>query len=378
MTYEKYRKRIVDIETIVKSNGGIVKYIKEDKYLAQSQLIIDSVYLYKVKTVFMYTIPQDVVLTCALYALKGIVQRIQINLTDHAFWLGAKAIDKCLEFRDYGLFISNKYREIERESLYLVPYYPNGKNENCFEGFPFEYNPDKNILMFSGGALYKTIDDNKTYYKFVEELLNSYPTLIFWYAGDKSKYDQELERVMTKYPERVYRTEERKDLLEVLKRSDFYLDTYPIGGALMVQYAVLAKTIPIMVKSDALSGGILINQENLAVYHQSFDEAKGTIDRVINDNNYRMKLISEFEGSVIDEKKFSEQLNDAIDGVKKVAMNIPVNIDVANLREVYFRRFDERYLERYYFNKNNIAFLLSHPYVLFKGIVGRFFQRMRR
>jgi len=183
---------------------------------------------------------------------------------------------------------------------------------------------------------------------------------------------------MTKYPERVYRTEERKDLLEVLKRSDFYLDTYPIGGALMVQYAVLAKTIPIMVKSDALSGGILINQENLAVYHQSFDEAKGTIDRVINDNNYRMKLISEFEGSVIDEKKFSEQLNDAIDGVKKVAMNIPVNIDVANLREVYFRRFDERYLERYYFNKNNIAFLLSHPYVLFKGIVGRFFQRMRR
>lgn len=64
------------------------------------------------------------------------IERFQINLTDHAFWLGKKCFDYCIEFRDYGYNISLKHRGIPKEKLLLAPFYPIVDTQNRFEGFP--------------------------------------------------------------------------------------------------------------------------------------------------------------------------------------------------------------------------------------------------
>ena len=42
----------------------------------------------------------------------GHMKRYQVNLTDHAFWLGTYAFDYCLEFLDFGAIVSREYRHI--------------------------------------------------------------------------------------------------------------------------------------------------------------------------------------------------------------------------------------------------------------------------
>ena len=117
------------------------------------------------------------------------VIRYQINLTDHAFWLGADSIDKCIEFRDYGATISKKYRRIPIESIVKIPFYPIVNIDMKFQGFPFK-KKDYQKVFFSGGALYKTFGDDNRFYRIVSNILNQYNDLIFWYAG--SGDDSEL------------------------------------------------------------------------------------------------------------------------------------------------------------------------------------------
>lgn len=71
---------------------------------------------------FFYSFPNDVVGVTSLNIFEGKVTRYQINLTDHAFWLGARCIDKCIEFRDYGANVSVKYRGISKNIIVKLPF----------------------------------------------------------------------------------------------------------------------------------------------------------------------------------------------------------------------------------------------------------------
>ena len=77
-------------------------------------------------------------------------------------------------------------------------------NETTFKGYPF-VDGDNRKFIFSGGSLYKTFSENDYYYKIIDYIMN-------------------------KYPNRVYYTHERPDFYEIIKRSYFYLSTYPVCG----------------------------------------------------------------------------------------------------------------------------------------------------
>lgn len=68
----------------------------------------------------------------------GCMKRYQINLTDHAFWLGAHAFDYVLEFRDFGANVSRQYHHIAPHKILKQPYYPYIDRTLSFQGFPFE------------------------------------------------------------------------------------------------------------------------------------------------------------------------------------------------------------------------------------------------
>ena len=212
---------------------------------------------------FLYTYPSDVVGIGVFQNLPIDIKRYQINLTDHAYWLGVNAFDYCIEFRNYGIYISEKYRHISSSKILVQPYYPECNSSEDYGGIPFTVKTNQ-LIMFSGGSIYKTLDNENTFYDLVEKLLLKYDNLIFWYASETTCAS--LRHLINTYPNRVYHTKERKDIYQVLCHIDIYLNTYPISGGLMLQYAAIAGKVPFTLVHDDDAYGVLL--DNSEVYYK--------------------------------------------------------------------------------------------------------------
>ena len=120
---------------------------------------------FKPDKAFLHLYPSSVVAVSVFNALKE-VTRYQINLTDHAFWLGSKCIDYSLEFRDYGCTVSYEKRNLARNKLLIQPYYP---IMDCkpFIGFSSDI-PENAIKIFTGGSYYKLYGKGGFFFKLLK------------------------------------------------------------------------------------------------------------------------------------------------------------------------------------------------------------------
>ncbi|HBI60611.1 MAG TPA: hypothetical protein DDY31_05285 [Lachnospiraceae bacterium] len=293
------------------------------------------------KAFFVYDLPSGIVGSLASHALSGSgITSYKINLTDHAFWLGTGATDYFIEFRDYGANISSQYRHIPKGKLLKLPYYPQINREIEFQGFPFDVNENTKVV-FSGGALYKTYSKDMLYYYMVEEIVKRYDDVIFWYAGKGNT--TEFDNLITKYPGKIYRTDERKDLFQILKHCYFYLSTYPITGGLMGQYAINAGKIPVTLLKHEECRLVLENTSGLECEYYSVSDTLDFIDKIMCDNEY-LKLKEKYVKDnmfVIEKNEFEDNLQKILEeersffciGYQKVELGNYSNIFIDNYNE---------------------------------------------
>lgn len=313
MTISNAQGNIPRITKLIEDAGGEIVFCRTDSYIFWYQYMYKVFSIVKPAKAFFYTTPYDVSAVMAFNQLAGQVERYQINLTDHAFWLGINAFDYCLEFRDYGANISLKHRLIARNKILKQPYYPDINKNMKFQGFPFEKKQD-DFVVFSGGFLYKTIDDELIYYKLVEYLLLRYPQLKLWYAGYGSNEQfKPLRELMTQYPNRVFYTAERKDLFQVLENVDMYLNTYPIAGGLLTQYSALAGKPPFTLSNGEDScAELLFDGAYLGVETSDIDELMSYIDVYINSKSSNVEYREKMQNSVISEEAFADNLQNIL------------------------------------------------------------------
>ena len=126
ITYKDKEKLIPNINKLIHENSCQIDFIKRTNKSKIDQInqLIGLIEKYTPKSFFYYSVPNDVVGTTVMSYFEKEIKRYQINLTDHAFWLGSGCIDKCIEFRDYGASISTKYRSIRRDQIIIIPFYP--------------------------------------------------------------------------------------------------------------------------------------------------------------------------------------------------------------------------------------------------------------
>lgn len=124
---------------------------------------------------FIYTLPTDVECMGVFASLQGDVKKYLINLTDHTFWIGADAIDYSIEFRNLGANISNIYRKIDMKKIRMLPYYPDERKSETYQGMPFS---EEEEFVFSGGSAYK-LEGSDIYEQIVCKILDKYPKLKF-------------------------------------------------------------------------------------------------------------------------------------------------------------------------------------------------------
>lgn len=367
VTFEDCIAGIPDIVNIINASKSKISCIdrKTANYISQIEQLNSIVLKEKPKAFFFYSVPDDVVATVIMNVYRGVTKRYQINLTDHAFWLGSRCIDYCIEFRDYGASVSKYYRGIEENKIVKLPFYPILHEERQFQGYPFKVK-DTQKVIFSGGALYKTLGGDNKYYEIVDYLLKNYNDIIFWYAGNGD--DRELKKIIDKYPERVYHTGERSDLYQVLKHSVFYLSTYPVCGGLMYQYAAKAGKVPLTLRYDEMTDGFLLNQDSSNIEFDSMDCLFEEAHRLLIDEKYRKSRALEMQNSVISESAFHNCLFQILEeGTSTYDINHNF-IDTSTFRNEYLKRQVPADLDVLIANRKNMR--ASIRYTPIKFIVG--------
>jgi|GEM_PF-499292 len=313
---ESARGNIPSLEAALKEGGGRVCFLPDARNTgawAHTHLLCDVMDELRPDIGFLYTTPWDIAGILTFMRAAGQMMRYQINLTDHAFWLGTHAFDYCLEFRDFGANVSRQHRQIAPQKILKQLYYPCIDRTLAFQGFPFE-KAAGDFIIFSGGAVYKTLDRAKTYYQIVDFCLANFPYVKFWYAGTGPEHQFfDLRALEQKYAGRVFLTGECEDLFQIMQNVDMYLNTCPQIGGLMTQYAALAGRPPfnlLCLPHGAGAPSVLLPTEELGIEYTDLEELLAELRHFIGDPTYRQMKENVFRSKklVVTEDEFAENL----------------------------------------------------------------------
>lgn len=353
---------------IMELGDNIARYINMSQYDKHVKELNSIFRQYHPKAAFFYTLPYDVSGAVVFNAYKNKVKRIQVDLTDHAFWLGVNAADYFMASRLVGAGIEVYERKIDARKIIRLDVAPYINCDAVKEKLPFDIKSAR--YVFSGGALYKTLGDpNLYYYKMVNEILSLDEKIYFLYAGrgDSSQFD----RLKQVFPGRVFLTDERADFYELIRNCLFYLNTYPMFGGLMMRYSALAGKVPLTLRHDKDADGILFGQKNLNIEFESYEDAAEEIKKLLFNVPYRKKKEEKLKDSVMDSEKFKENLQSLIEHNK-------TSYEFEKIESVDTRRFRSEYKERFDFDQDivnsivkrrNISLFSHYPIMFIKGIL---------
>lgn len=312
ITENKKKSQFSGIEKMVLDSGGKIYVVDGSEEIKKAKRIAYIVQTEKPENMFIYASCDDVAMMLVSYACDKIINRYMINLTDHAFWIGTKALDYCIEFREIGYVKSYQKRHIPQKKLIILPYYPINLDEKVFKGFSF--NTKGKRIIYSGGSIYK-IEGSDKYLKIVSHILDNYSDTILYYTGKGKAAEKIKEWIkINNYENRFILQSEREDFAEVMKRCYFYLNTYPVAGGLMTQYAVKNSKIPVsLADTPEHIRELLINcPKNCEYITNDYDKIIELIDKLLEDENELKRIEQDLNQMVMTEEKFVDGLKDCI------------------------------------------------------------------
>lgn len=304
-----------------------------------AQSVYAKIVAFRPEKAFMHLFPWSGFAVALFDALPQCVDRYQINLTDHAFWLGCRCSDYTLEFRPYGCTVSRERRGIPKERIILQPYYPI-INESPFLGFPDVCTPDKTII-FSGGEFYKIYGGGNKYFECVKKILDGNPQAVLVYAGDGD--DKPVKEFIAEhsYQDRFILLGYRKDINEVFRHCDIYLATYPATGGLLCQYAAVNGKPILSYNTPGATGSFIENlicvNFTVPITFTDTEDLAAEAGRLINDREYRKVKGEELRRAVMTRGQFDAEVGRALAG--------EVGIHPYEEVQVKYDAFFERYLE---------------------------------
>lgn len=207
------------------------------KCTEKAGFIYETIIQYAPSKVLCHLLPWSITMLVALAALPKSIIIININITDHAFWAGVSVMDYNIEFRNFGKELSVQNRGFQESQEFVLPYYPY-VDSNQFEGFNGIETKDK-VVLFWGGALYKIYGEDDLFLKLIAKVLKSHNNCICLCAGGGDS-EHLLSFIKNEGLDHVWHyIGFRRDIYEVVRHCDILINTYPMGGGLMCQYAAI-------------------------------------------------------------------------------------------------------------------------------------------
>lgn len=325
---------IRELKEYDKATIKIYKTSKND-YITTAQNIINDIAKFGSKDIFIHIAPWDVTTLLAISALKGATV-YNINLTDHAFWLGSTLIDYNLEFRGYGERLSIEKRGLKKSQLIKIPYYPIRSKYTPFAGFP--HLPDDAVKIFCGGAEYKMLGKDGIFFKLMDAILDCSKNIHILVAGiSKTSTFGNLIQRMRNY-DRVHLIGIRKDIDEVFAHSDIYLSSYPFMGGLMTQYAAQHR-LPILAYAEPGE----VNTCDMMVNHldhpvkmrRSLDEFRAYAKKLADDPLFRKKEGEACHNAMITRQQFDQMISQILSDKTTNIYFVPEQPDYNSIEDFY-------------------------------------------
>ena len=283
-----------------------VKHIPSNvKGFSKSQWIYNEICAFGSKKVLMHFGEWAIEHSVACAALPKDCVKYRINCADHCFWAGVSCADVTFEFRHYGANLTHYERGLERQQIVYMPFYP-VMQETSFEGFPQECLG--RFIFLSGGAIYKIVDDNNTFFKLCSLILNNCPNSVVIFAGADSEnavISSGIEQFGLQG--RFIPIGYRKDIYEVFKHCDAYINTYPIGGGLMCQYAAQCSKPILNYRDNGIEECIAQKTECSFTSLTGQDLIQEAV-RLYSDNEYKLERGNAMRRGVISKDEFDKAL----------------------------------------------------------------------
>lgn len=361
-----YAPDVNEIQEMYKEKENVTfRIIPKQTILERMEVLRNIIKEEAPRHLFIYTVPNDADGLGVISTITGNVSRYLIDLTDHAFWLGKCAVDWVIGFRNYGYNIAVKYRKIAPEKVIILPYYPDSRSQRAFEGMPFDI--EHYEFVFSGGSIYK-IEGDTAYKEIVQYILRNYTSLRFVFAGNST--NQALEELKKEFPDRFFLIRERKDLDAILQHAKFYLSTYPISGALMAQYAVQNRCIPLSLCNKNYGAmdvkTWMLTPEKVDFVYYDKESLFAEIDHLMHDEEYYLNKKSNIEQLIISENEFIKQLGNILDKKKTIFPGTLQNIEMEYFLEIYKRNATYEQYCKIIFNSRNKWIYNKHPFIIRK------------
>lgn len=364
VTNESNQNQIPTIKSMCNKYGIEMRFIDFGNYVAWANQLSEVFEQIRPRAAFFYTTPNDVSGIVAFHMYEGLSDRYLIDLTDHAFWLGKSAVDFFLGSRNMSATLQYFHRGIKKEQMIKLGVNLLIEKQDDHFGLPFD--PLNTEYVFSGGSLYKTLGDcENKFYKIVDHILYNHKELSFLYAGTGDK--SEIKKIIDKYPDRAYLIDERKDFYYLIQHCLLYLNTYPMFGGMMMKYCGLANKIPITLRHNNDSDGLLLHQAECRIEYDSYEELISDVDRLIDDSNYRKEREKLMVGSVITEERFKNNVRGVIEEHKTDYEHEYIDFDTSTFRKEYYERFNCEKQMLSMIQKRNISLVSEFPFVFAKG-----------
>lgn len=313
------------------------------------------------KAMFFYTVPYDSAGAVAFATMDGRADKFLIDLTDHAFWLGTKCNDYFCGSREMSASNQVYERGIDRSKIIKL-----GVNvmvdadEGDHSGLPFD--PEKEKYLFSGGALYKTLgDERRDYYRIVDHVLGGHPDVFFLYAGEGDR--SEMDKILRKYPERAFLISERKDFYWLIRHCTLYLNTYPMFGGMMMKYAALAGKIPVTLKHENDADGLLLDQASRRIEYETYEELTSDVDRLLSEPEYLKEREMLLQGSVISEERFVRNVRSTIENHRTDYEHGNEHIDTSRFQKEFYERFNLKAVKKAASKRINLSLAVNFPWI---------------
>ena len=343
ITFDQQSGKFSTILSVIEQKYPRVKILKlPKKSIIQSNIdLYNAILDFKPKQILLHIFANTVFIP-ALHALPKLISKYIINLADQTFWVGSKVVDYVLEFRQFGVSVSQQRRGIKSEQQLLVPFYPIIDN-NPFQGFPKECTEEGKVLIFSGGDIYKVLDEKRMYWHLVKRVLDTFPEVVFLFATKGDNIGMAFLNSFIRdnhYEGRFIYTKFRPDINEVLAHTDIFMGTCPVCGSLMSQLAARNAT-PILqyyypgTPDDETEQAICINEQ----FKISFNDEETFMqeaEKLIRDVKYRKKQGERLQKAMITIPQFNKLVTDTLTTNETQIPLQPYQFDYQQLDDRWF------------------------------------------
>jgi len=308
--------------------------------------------------------------------------KYRINFGDHHCWSGVSCTDYTIEFQNYGATLSCLCRGVSKEKIIMQPYYP-VEDTVPFCGLP-EVDESK-IIIFSGGSSYKIKDKEMTFFKLLLRLLDENPQAVVFFAcrDDDELFMNFIEK--NKLQNRFFLIGYRSDLKAIFERIDIYLDTYPFGGALMIQYAARNRRPTLRLSKTAKDPGYFEYNDNGILYcyrYGNMDDLCAEAKNLIQNEQHRKNVGEFLKKTLLSEDEFNRSILKMITEKKTdyKFTEVPCNY------ELFRRDFQKQSLNKeasaiiagLLYSLYSFRYLLKFPYmIVFHGTILKILEKLR-